>query len=325
MPNRRVACWIALPLTLAFALSACQKPEQVVEKKLVQDETTPEKQAVHEKEFAAFRAERHANLRQPSGWLSLVGLYWLHDGQNSAGSAPTSEIVFPPSLPTSLGNLVVPGPDGAAAELRTNGVPFTIDGIEGQKTSAALQSDHQGAPSVVRIDSVSFYLIDRQGKLGVRIKDSESEVLKGFEGVETYPLSWDWRIRTQFIPAPEGKKIKVPNVLGQVAEEESAGTVIFERGGKTWQLEAMPGEGEDGLYFVFGDGSNGHGTYGGGRFLEAKVEGGNRKTATTAIVDFNYAYNPPCVFTPYATCPLPPAESKIELPIEAGEKVWGHH
>lgn len=327
---------LALAALLVLSLGACRQAATPESRTAAaglpaQEEATPEKQAAHAQEFATFRQEREGRLKQPGSWLTLVGLYWLHEGDNSAGSAPTAEIVFPPSLPSALGTLVVPGPAGAAAELRTAaGFTVAVDGPEGQpategQTQVPMFADTSGKPTVVRSGSVSFFVIDRQGKLGVRIKDSESENLKSFTGIETYPLAWDWRIRARFEPAPAGKKIKVPNVLGQVAEEDSAGTVFFEKAGQTWQLEALEGEGEDGLSFVFGDGTNGKGTYGGGRFLEAKVEGGDRKTAKTAIVDFNLAYNPPCVFSPYATCPLPPAEAKIALPIEAGEKVWGKH
>lgn len=296
-----------------------------------QDPRAPEAEANQRKGFETFRQEREERLRKPDGWLTLVGLYWLHEGDNSAGSAPTSEIVFPPSLPTSFGTFVVPGKDGAAAELRTSG-GFTVE-VEGEEGAEAkkgqtvvpMYPDSSGKPTLVRSGSVRFLLIERGGKFGVRIKDSESETLKGFHGIETYPVSWDWRIRGRFVPAPPGKTIKVPNVLGQVSDEESAGTFIFEKDGKVWQLEALPGEGAQEISFIFGDGTNGKGTYGGGRFVDGKVEGADRETASTAIVDFNLAYNPPCVFTPFATCPLPPAESKIELPIEAGEKIWGNH
>ena len=333
---------LALSALLLLSLAACEPKARTADDKpaagapssgpaSVQEKATAEREAAHQAEVAAFRKEREDRLRQPGSWLTLVGLYWLHEGENSAGSAPTAEIVFPPSLPSSLGTFTVPGPDGAAAELRTTGgFTVTVDGPEGQPAQekqirVPMLADSSGKATVVRAGSVSFYLIDRQGKLGVRIKDSESETFKTFQGIESYPVAWDWRVRARFEPAPEGKKIKVPNVLGQVAEEPSAGTIFFEKAGQTWQLEALEGEGEDGLSFIFGDGTNGKGSYGGGRFLEAKVEGGSRKTATTAIVDFNQAYNPPCVFSPYATCPLPPAEAKISLPIEAGEKVWGHH
>lgn len=330
----------ALSLLLLLSLAACGKdsaPSADTASKAqtgalpAQEEATAEKQAAHAAEFKEFREAREGRLKQPDSWLSLVGLYWLHEGDNSAGSAPTAEIIFPPSLPSTLGTFVVPGPDGAAAELRTaGGFAVTVEGREGQpaqenQTRVPLFADTSGKGTVLRSGSVLFYLIERQGKLGVRIKDSESETLKTFTGIETYPLAWDWRIRARFEPAPEGRTIEVPNVLGQVSAEKSAGIVTFEKNGQTWQLEALEGEGEDGLSFIFADGTNAKGTYGGGRFLEAKVEGGNRKTATTAIVDFNFAYNPPCVFSPYATCPLPPAEAKIGLPIEAGEKVWGHH
>lgn len=332
MPDRRPISLALLVLLLLWGLAACGpagREGSSAEKSAAmpaQDGRSAETDAVHAQEFAAFRQERHDNLKQPGSWLTLVGLYWLHPGENSAGSAPTAEIVFPLSLPASLGTFVVPGPNGAAAELRTvGGFGVKVDGEEGEKTVVPMFADVSGKATVVRVGSVSFFVIDRQGKIGVRIKDSESATLKSFAGIETYPLSWEWRLRTRFVPAPPGKKIKVPNVLGQVDEQESAGTIEFEKDGRTWRIEALLGEGEDGLYFVFGDGSNGRGSYGGGRFLEAKVEGGSRKTATTALVDFNLAYNPPCVFTPFATCPLPPAESKIELPIEAGEKVWGTH
>ena len=332
MTDRRPTSLVLLTLMLLLGLSACgpkgadSNPAGASAAMPAQDARSAEADAAHAKEFAAFREQRHNNLKRPASWLSLVGLYWLHEGDNSAGSAPTSEVVFPLSLPANLGTFVVPGPDGATAELRTSG-GFTVN-VEGEpeaKTVVPMFADSSGKAKIVSAGSVSFFIIDRQGKIGVRIKDSESPTLKNFTGIETYPLSWEWRLRTRFEPAPPGRKIKVPNVLGQVDEQESAGIIEFEKNGRTWRMEALLGEGEDGLYFVFGDGSNGRGTYGGGRFLEAKVEGGSRKTATTALVDFNFAYNPPCVFTPFATCPLPPAESKIELPIEAGEKVWGQH
>ena len=334
---------LVFALVLVMALGACRQkageaakteinePAKPARELPAQEEATSERQAGHAAEFAEFRKNREDRLRQPTSWLTLVGLYWLNPGENSAGSAPTAEIVFPPSLPVSLGTFVVPGPDGAAAELRTTGgFTVTVEGEEGKsaaekQTRVPMMADSSGKTTVVRSGSVTFYLIDRSGKIGVRIKDSEAETYKSFKGIETWPLSWDWRVRARFEPAPAGRKIKVPNVLGQVSEEASAGIVYFEKGGQTWQLEALEGEGEDGLYFIFGDGSNGKGSYGGGRFLDAKVEGGDRKKATAAIVDFNLAYNPPCVFSPYATCPLPPAESKISLPIEAGEKVWGSH
>jgi uncharacterized protein (DUF1684 family) len=334
---------VVFAAALVLALGACRQnagdaakaektePSTPAAELPAQEEATPEGQAKHAAEFAEFRKFREDRLRLPTSWLTLVGLYWLHEGENSAGSAPTAEIVFPPSLPTGLGTFVVPGPEGAAAELRTTGgFTVTVDGKEGEpatekQTRVPMFADSSGKATIVRSGSVSFYLIDRQGKVGVRIKDSEAETFKTFKGIETWPLSWEWRVRARFEPAPAGRKIKVPNVLGQVSEEASAGIVYFEKEGRTWQLEALEGDGEDGLYFIFGDGSNGKGSYGGGRFLDAKVEGGDRKKATTAIVDFNLAYNPPCVFSPYATCPLPPAESKISLPIEAGEKVWGQH
>ena len=156
----------------------------------------------------------------------------------------------------------------------------------------------------------------------MRIKDSESPVRTGFQGLEYYPLRGDWVVKASFEPAPEGTKIPVPNILGTTEDADSPGDVVFSRDGHEVRLQAID-EGDGRLFLVFGDQTNGKGTYGGGRFVYADPPKPGERTVT---VDFNQAYNPPCVFTPYATCPLPPKGNKLPFPIEAGEKLWaGYH
>jgi uncharacterized protein (DUF1684 family) len=277
------------------------------------------------KEIEDFRATRDANLRKPDSWLSLVGLAWLQPGDNSVGSAPTADVVLPPSVKTQFATLHLPGSDGAVAELIAQpGQKFTIEGKE--QTRAALKADTaEGGPTIVQVGTVQFFVIDRQGKIGVRVKDSASPTFAAYHGIEHFPIDWAWRVEGRWEPYDPPKKVAVPNVLGQSTDEDSPGAFVFERGGKVWRLDAVEGSGEQGIHFIFADGTSGKETYGGGRFLNGKVDQPDRRQPGTAVVDFNLAYNPPCVFTPYATCPLPPSQNKIALRIEAGEKTWGQH
>jgi uncharacterized protein (DUF1684 family) len=152
--------------------------------------------------------------------------------------------------------------------------------------------------------------------VGVRVKDRESDALKAFHGLDNYPIQPAWRIEARFEPYDPPKKVQVPNVLGQVADEPSPGAVVFDWQGKTYRLDAL-GDPKEGLSFIFADQTNGKETYGAGRFLDTEpVKDGK------VVVDFNKAYSPPCAFTAFATCPLPPAQNKLALRVEAGEKKY---
>ena len=267
-------------------------------------------------EIGAFRARRDAGLRSPAGWLTVVGLSWLSEGENAVGSSRQSAVALPEGkAPATLGSIRLE--KGVAAFTAAPGVEVTSDG--GAVTSVVLDPDTAGKPTTLQHGPLSFFLIERGGRLGVRVKDRESEALKGFRGVERFPLDPAWRFVARFVKHEASTRLAVPSVLGTTDQEESPGYVLFEAGGKSHRLDALP-EGE-GLFLVFGDETNAKETYGGGRFLYTPKPSPDG----TVVVDFNRATNPPCVFTPFATCPLPPAGNRLALRVAAGEKTYGEH
>ena len=267
----------------------------------------------------AWRKGRLERLEAPDGWLSLVGLEWLDEGDNRLGSAADADVHFPASAPANLGTITRHGE--ALTLAPAPGSPLTIDGKPVTKPTK-LASDAQGEPTTVSFGSIEFYVIQRGDRWAARIKDSESPIRTGFQGLDYYPLRGDWVVTASFEPAPKGTKIPVPNILGTTEDADSPGDVVFSRDGHDVRLQAID-EGDGRLFLVIGDQTNGKGTYGGGRFVYADPPKPGERTVT---VDFNQAYNPPCVFTPYATCPLPPKGNKMPFPIEAGEKLWaGYH
>jgi uncharacterized protein (DUF1684 family) len=182
----------------------------------------------------------------------------------------------------------------------------------------ALEDDREGKPTVLELGTLRFHTICRGERFGVRVRDSAAPALREFSGVDSYPADPSWRVRARLEPAPADATIEIADVTGAVSGDATPGSVAFERAGVTWRLAALEGEEDGSLWLIFGDATNGTETYGAGRFLytEPLADDGS------VIVDFNLAYNPPCVFSPYATCPLPPPQNRLALRIEAGEKVW---
>lgn len=265
-------------------------------------------------EIEAWRSGRHASLQRPDGWLSLVGLVWLEPGENGVGSAEQNRVRLPDSSPPRVGALRLD--EGVVVFEAEPGADATIDGEPA--TTAELRTDADGETTEVHVGPVHFYIIVRQDRFGVRIKDSQAAPLLAFEGMESFPVDLQWRLSARFLPYDPPRAIQVPDILGNIGEQESPGALELTIDGETHALDTLPG-GDDGSFFlVFGDTTNGHETYGGGRFLytDPPAEDG------TVVVDFNRAYNPPCVFSPYATCPLPPTQNKLDLAIRAGEKSY---
>lgn len=265
-------------------------------------------------ELGTWQHQREENLRSRDGWLTLVGLFLLSQGDNSFGSAADNKLVFPAKAPAHAGVLHVAGDQvqieaAADAGITTEDQPVT---------RMTLRPDSDENPTVLSMGTFTFFVIARGEQLFVRLKDSESPALAEFRGIDRFPASPTWRIEARFEPYNPPHKITVPNVLGTSFDETSPGAVVFELNGKTYRLDPV-GEPDQSLFLIFGDQTNGPVTYGGGRFLSADPPGPDGKV----ILDFNRAYNPPCAFTPYATCPLPPRQNKLAVRIEAGEKKYG--
>jgi uncharacterized protein (DUF1684 family) len=268
-------------------------------------------------EIETWRARRVARLTAPDGWLSVVGLFWLDEGDNAVGSAPGSRVALPARAPASAGTIRLES--GRAAFRPASGATILVDGKPPAGTSIALRSDADGTPTMVEAGGVSFYLISRQDRLAVRVKDPESEARRGFRGITAFPIDPSWRIEARVEQGTAPTPIAVPNVLGKETSEPSPGTLVFDRAGKTYRLTPVLEQGETDWFVIFADATNGRETYGAGRFLYVAppVDG---KT----VIDFNKAYNPPCVFTDFATCPLPPPQNRLPIRVEAGEKEYGH-
>lgn len=277
-------------------------------------QTTPRPEYV--RKIETWQKELADSLKKEDGWLTLVGLFWLDEGENKLGSDPGNKVILPEGkAPAVAGTLIRGGKTVRARAAAGSGLT-----AEGKPvTDLELAADSTGKPTVLQLGTLSFFVIERGGRVGVRIKDKASPARASFQGLDFYPIRSEWRIDARFEPYIPPKKVKIPNVLGQISEVDSPGAVVFDRQGKTYRLDTL-GSLKDGLSLIFADATNGHETYGAGRFLElgtladGKVE-----------VDFNTAYNPPCAYTAFATCPLPPAQNKLALGVTAGEKKFGEH
>jgi uncharacterized protein (DUF1684 family) len=262
-------------------------------------------------EWYQSRIER---LKSPDGYLTLAGLFPLADGENRFGSAEDNDLVFPHVVSAHAGVLISTD-EGVRIDV-AEGV--TITAADEVVRSMTLKTDADKEPTVLSLQRFRFYVIERAGQRYVRLKDRQSELRRDFEGIERFPVDGAWRIEGRFKPYDPPKPLRIPNILGYETEQSCPGAVVFDVGGEKFYLEPTPA-GEGRLFIVFGDETSGLETYGGGRFLvaEAPSEDG------TVVLDFNKAYNPPCAFTPYATCPLPHQANRLPVRIEAGEKNWG--
>lgn len=251
----------------------------------------------YEEELSAWHARRLAGLKRPQGWLSLVALDWLKEGTNSL---------------ESIGTITV------EKETITLTVLPTVKATVGGKsfTSGALQPNSDR----VDIDSRTFTIIKRGERYAVRMWDSNAETLKQFAGIDRFPASKKWRIEARWQQYDKPKPIKVASVIPGFFEDYNVpGIATFSVNGNEYKLEPVESGGNS-LFFIFADETNSAETYGAGRFLYTDMPKDG-----TLIIDFNKATNPPCAFTPYATCPLPPEQNRLQLRVEAGEKKFGDH
>jgi uncharacterized protein (DUF1684 family) len=252
-----------------------------------------------EAEWKGWRDQRLARLQRPQGWLALTGLHWLAEGENRI-----------PGLPGlfTLGGGTVTLTAAPADGWTLAGAPVT---------SRRLASDVDGKPDRLLSGTRAVQVIDRGGKLALRAWDSESPTRKGFTGIDTFPPSLRWRVTARWEAYPTPRPVEVPSVVGITTPALAPGRAWFTVDGREYALE--PTQDGDELSFVFKDKTAPRETYGAGRFLEAALPKDGK-----VVLDFNRAYNPPCVFSPWATCPLPLPQNILPIRIEAGEKNWGH-
>jgi uncharacterized protein len=262
--------------------------------------------------MADWHAKRLASLTSETGWLTPIALYWLKDGENSFGRG--ADRAF------SLDDAVLAADTGAF--VLTNGrVRYVAHASKAMTylgkpvTSLDLVSDVDEKPTELVAGSLHFMLIERGGHLGIRVRDSVSPNRLQFKGLQYFPVRADWHIQAHFEAYVPERRIPIVNILGMTEEMTSPGAIVFEREGRSWRLDAIleaPGDRE--LFVMFSDATSGKQTYGAGRFLYVGLP-----NADHIEVDFNEAFNPPCAFTDFATCPLPPQQNQLALAIDAGE------
>jgi uncharacterized protein (DUF1684 family) len=277
--------------------------------------------AAFEQDIAKWRSERVERLRKPDGWLSLVGLHWVDPGLHTLGTGDGNDIQLRTG-PAKLGRLVL-GKKGHVSTVEFSPGPSVGVTIDGKPAPSELSlrtdatTDPKG-PSIVAFNkgTANFQVIERSGRFALRVKDANAPTRTGFLGIDYFDADPAWRFNARFEPHPKGKTIQIASIINTIDPMANPGAVVFEKDGKTYRLEAVD-EGDGQLFLIFADRTNGHTTYGAGRFLYADPP----KNGMT-VVDFNKSYNPPCVFTHYATCPLPPPENRLDLTITAGEKSY---
>lgn len=287
----------------------------------VEAQTTPPAAATDfSQQNVNWQNKRLAGLTAPNGWLSLIGLEWLKEGANRVGSAADNDIVLKAG-PAHLG-VVSLARDGSTHIVFDKHSAATVDG----KTvpEATLVDDMHagdGTPSVVAFGSASFLVIERDGRKALRVKDSNAETRTHFLGLDYYTPDPSWRIVADWVPFDPPHELEIGSVLGTVNKEKVPGKAVFHRDGHTYELMPIQEE-PDSLFFVIADRTSGKETYGAARFMYADLPKDGK-----VVLDFNRAYNPPCAFTPYATCPLAPPENRLDLAVTAGEKNYrgSHH
>lgn len=300
--------WTAALLAALVALSGCGKQApapaapKAMDARFVADEQ-------------AWRAQRQRELQAPDGWTSLVGLHWLELKEHYIGSGPDSGIrlaVGPArmALVSQAQREVYLTPERGAA-LSVAGAP-----VLGR---IRVYSDHDPQPTVIDFDDGKgkLSLIERGGRYALRVKHADAPTRLGFAGVPYWPLAESWRVRGRFVPNPPGTTLPIVDIIGVTTPSPNPGALEFERGGKRYRLQAI-GEPGQPLFVVFADRTSGHGSYPAGRFLDVDPPAADG----SVVLDFNRAYDPPCAFTPFATCPLPPPENRLDLAVDAGEKAY---
>lgn len=262
----------------------------------------------------SWRQARFDKLKAENGWLNLAGLFWLEPGVNTFGAGKEHKIRFPEGKCLArLGQFNVE--NGSVWIEPAPGAPLSAG-----KTllTAPLQLYPSDTQTVLRSGSLRWFVIRRGERFGVRLRDLEHPALSHFTGVDCYPADTGWRVKARLEPAVD-KKIPITNVLGQTTLQTSPGALVFSLGGVACRLDAVDDGGV--LFILFSDQTSGVETYGTGRFLYADAPDADGYTT----LDFNKAINPPCAFTTFATCPLPPPQNALPLAVRAGEKNYGHH
>jgi uncharacterized protein (DUF1684 family) len=252
-----------------------------------------------------WRKQRETALKAEDGWLSVAGLYWLHEGANSCGSAEGNEVQLPAGGPAKAGTFLMTNRKVTFQPVA--GAPVRMNAPAGQP----LRSDVNGPIDYIQIGGYTVWVIERGKRVGIRLRDKNSKMRTQFKGLTWFPVDEKFRLPARWVT--QKAPLKVQDITGAVENNTSPGYAVFTFEGREYKLIANP-SGEQ-IFFVFRDETTGKTTYPAGRFLYADAPQGGR-----ILMDFNRAISPPCAYTPYATCPLPPIENSLSIPVQAGEK-----
>lgn len=264
-----------------------------------------------------WRLERLAALKSDDGWLTLVALLPLNQGSNSFGRDVSNAVrINNPAVAARAGRFTVAGNIVTLDARRNSGITFN-----GRPVShLQLETDAKGVPTVLALGPLRFFVIERVGNLFLRVRDVANPRRSQFKGLEYFPIDPAWHTLARFEAYTPAREITIMNILGLEQKMLAPGALVFDKDGRSWRLDAIDEDPQsDELFVMFADGTTGRETYGAGRFLYVP-----RPRDGTVALDFNRAYNPPCAFNDFATCPLPPPQNKLALRIEAGEKKYQH-
>ena len=272
--------------------------------------------AAHNAEIQQWQNNRLAGLTKEDGWLTLIGLFWLNEGENKFGSDAKNPIVLPkdkaPGIAGSLwlekGHVRLAA--RAGVEITTGDKPVTTFDLK--------DDNDDGGPTILKSGTLLINVVKRGDRIGVRVKDTASRTRREFKGLEYFPIDPKWRIEARVEPYQPPKTIPITNVLGMTDNETSPGALAFEVDGKTYRIDPITEKGETDWFVMIADETTGRETYGAGRYLYVTPPDASGKV----VIDFNKTYSPPCAFTNFATCPLPPRQNHLPFRIEAGEKKY---
>ena len=301
----------AFTLAIVFILSACVA-------------TTPDpisEPSDYEKQIREWHQTRNEQLIRVDGWLTLSGLFWLEQGNNRFGGSGDNDLVFPGNnIPEFMGTLSLAG--DSVSFTSAPGMEITLG--DSLVNEMGLRRDLSGEPDILSWGSLTWYIIQRGEKTGVRLKDAKNPNYVNFKPTELFPIDSTWRVPATLVPFDTATTVDIINVLGDSEPSPTPGLLHFKLGSSEYTLTPLANPGDESYFIIFGDATNGLSTYGAGRFLVVPAV----DESSTTFIDFNKAYNMPCVFSPYATCPLPPTENLLTIAIEAGEtdyRIKGGH
>jgi uncharacterized protein (DUF1684 family) len=284
------------------------------------DTKSPNDQSSWQTDLQAWRAQRAARLQAPEGWLSLIALGWLKEGDNSFGSAEDSRVQITGKLPAHIGIVrlekdslrLLPPAEGFSKDLLVDGQPAK---------EQALHADDADKPSKLAIGTITIIVIHRDDQFALRVKDLQAPTRTGFHGLHWYAPSAAYRVHARWIPYNPAKVLDIPTILGTTTHMPAPGVAEFTLDGQVLRLEPVLEDPQStDLFFILRDATSKTTTYGAGRFLYTDLPDHGLKQPGEVWLDFNRLINPPCAFTAYATCPLPPPQNRLGVPIPAGEQ-----